>query len=645
MTRRLGSLLLCLLLAAAALTQSIDQSGPRGLLEGFLQAAQNQDFKSAEQGLEFDPGNPANRELAVKDLDALLRRMQLDPLTLPDQLEESTYLVNRVLSDDGKEVGVIEMRRLPEGRWVFSSRTTSGLKAMSAEAALQDKGSKPSAPASASAPVGLGSPRETLRTFFRAMDLGEIERAAAALDLSDRPGVSRIEAGRRLSLQLLAVLNRTEFIVLSAVPDGGDGPEYVVVTVLDDRGQRAGRISLERGEDGGWRFSRQTQADLPAMWQAVESRPVLAGLRDVSGWEFDPLGGVREQLDPGWRRKIFFIEVWQWLGLLIWAVASLVASVIGRAIFQVFFRKVIQPVAERQGLAVPKGVGWAVSCFIFFSLMRPASSGLTITGPGNAGFLTFVKIGQGIALVWLLWAVWDLLCIGFTAHFGRRSNKANSLFLPIIQKFGQLLILLGVLFSILAQFGVNPTGLIAGLGISGAILALAAKDSVENLFGSATILFEAPFEIGDWVKVGDTEGTVEEINLRSTRIRTFHDSIITLPNGRMVATPVENYGRRRARRFRSQFHLSHSTTAEQAQAFADRAREMLEAREDLDASRRYLNLHDVVDAGILVQMNVFILARDYNHELKTREEIVRALAAIADELGISVAGQPPEPPR
>ena len=103
--------------------------------------------------------------------------------------------------------------------------------------------------------------------------------------------------------------------------------------------------------------------------------------------------------------------------------------------------------------------------------------------------------------------------------------------------------------------GFNLTSLVAGLGISGLALALAAKDTISNLFGATTVLLDRPFKIGDWVIIDSVEGEVCEISLRTTLVRTAADTIVTVPNANLVNTPVENFGKRRWRRWQTTLHL------------------------------------------------------------------------------------------
>ena len=118
-------------------------------------------------------------------------------------------------------------------------------------------------------------------------------------------------------------------------------------------------------------------------------------------------------------------------------------------------------------------------------------------------------------------------------------------------------------------------GILTGLGIGGLAFALAAKDTLSNLFGSLTVLIDKPFRIGDWVNIGGIEGIIEEVGLRSTRIRTFYDSLITVPNGTLTNVHVDNYGQRRSRRLNTKIGVQYDTPPERLEAFCEGIRELI----------------------------------------------------------------------
>ncbi len=131
-----------------------------------------------------------------------------------------------------------------------------------------------------------------------------------------------------------------------------------------------------------------------------------------------------------------------------------------------------------------------------------------------------------------------------------------------------VIIFVGSIF-IADSFGLDLTSLIAGLGISGIALALAAKDTISNFFGAVTVLLDRPFKVGDWIVVGSSEGEVIEITLRTTLIRTSTDTVISMPNANLVNKPVENYGKRRWRRWQTQLHLDINSDPKSIENFCD----------------------------------------------------------------------------
>ena len=146
-------------------------------------------------------------------------------------------------------------------------------------------------------------------------------------------------------------------------------------------------------------------------------------------------------------------------------------------------------------------------------------------------------------------------------------NKMDDQLVPFtieIVKFIAYVFVGGVILG--EVFGVNATGLITGLGIGGIALAMASKESLENLLGSFTIFLDKPFTVGDTVTVGTVSGTVEKVGFRSTRIRTFDKSLVTLPNKKMIDAELDNLGMRPVRRVKFNIGLTYETTTEQMKA-------------------------------------------------------------------------------
>ena len=146
-------------------------------------------------------------------------------------------------------------------------------------------------------------------------------------------------------------------------------------------------------------------------------------------------------------------------------------------------------------------------------------------------------------------------------------NKFDDLLIPMVGKSLKVFVaVVGTIFTA-DNLNINVTNLLAGLGLGGLAFALAAKDLVGNFFGSLTILLDRPFHIGDWIIIGDVEGTVEQVGFRSTRVRTFYNSVITLPNALLTTTKVDNMGARRYRRMKTMLGITYDTSPEKIDEF------------------------------------------------------------------------------
>ena len=149
-----------------------------------------------------------------------------------------------------------------------------------------------------------------------------------------------------------------------------------------------------------------------------------------------------------------------------------------------------------------------------------------------------------------------------------QNSLDNNIFLMIKKIVGISVIIIGALLLI-QSLGYNITSVLAGLGIGGVAVALAAKDTISNFFGSIVILIDRPFEIGDWIHFDGTEGTVDSVGFRSTQIKTFYDSIISIPNFILANAQIDNLGKRQHRRTRFTLGVTYSTDPKKIEAFVE----------------------------------------------------------------------------
>lgn len=333
-------------------------------------------------------------------------------------------------------------------------------------------------------------------------------------------------------------------------------------------------------------------------------------------------------------------QVWQYLGLLVVFALALVAALFGRAaaVRLIRLRARILPgrltgsteVAIRRAIGLLAGVGVSYPLLDEFAL--------------HGRLQRFFEVVLGgvaiVAVAMLVYALWDALCDDIAAR-ATGSERAERLLVPMARKFVRaIIVVVAILVGATILFNADVKGIIASLGIGGLVVALAAKDSVENVFGSLTILFDMPFAIGDWVKIDKTEGIVEEINLRSTRIRTFEDTVITVPNANLIRASVENYSARRNRRQQLSLRISYDTQAENLDAFCRDLRTWLGAQPAVDPGRTIVEIQELAEPSVGVLVECWFAAKSKAEELTLRHALAIEILRLRTKHHVMFAAHP-----
>lgn len=242
-------------------------------------------------------------------------------------------------------------------------------------------------------------------------------------------------------------------------------------------------------------------------------------------------------------------------------------------------------------------------------------------------FVEFVEILDGIvAPVWdedfvngalsstvslyilvFLFAAYGLVgSIGQMLSHDDDSSASQKSLASIGESLGRMGVFVLGAFVVAGVAGFDLNGIIAGLGITGLALALAAKDSVSNMFGALSIIIDRPFNLGDWIKVGGIEGEVVDIGMRMTVLRTGLDTIITVPNANLVNSPIENFSQRRFRRVVMPFEFEVSSESGALQSFCEKMSEMLNADErTVNEQSSWVKILSMGSSSIVVQANFY----------------------------------------
>ncbi|HUL52880.1 MAG TPA: mechanosensitive ion channel family protein [Opitutaceae bacterium] len=314
-------------------------------------------------------------------------------------------------------------------------------------------------------------------------------------------------------------------------------------------------------------------------------------------------------------------------GLLIIA-AILLRRVITHVIFAWLRRlaaKTTTTLDDKLFAAVETPAAWLVFIFLVFAGLR------VLVLPAWAESW----IGDGFDLAWVTVMFWGLLralyaVVDHVGELGGETGLTLRHFTPLIKKsLGVVLVLLGAL-TIAHRLGINVGAFLAGLGIGGLAFALAAQDTIANFFGSLVVAMDHPFRVGDQVSIGAVEGMVEDIGLRSTRLRTGARTQIIIPNKTVASEVVTNFSRMPQRRVEQKIGLTYGTTPEKMQALLEDVRGILRGDPAVHQEFIAVNFAGYGDSSLDIQIIYFAADPDWKKHMELRERInLKIMHAVA----------------
>jgi len=236
-------------------------------------------------------------------------------------------------------------------------------------------------------------------------------------------------------------------------------------------------------------------------------------------------------------------------------------------------------------------------------------------------FTTF-QVGIVLSITWILLRIVDFFGLIMKQRAAISESKTADQLIPFVKESIKIvLIILSIFFIMGAVFHLNIASLIAGLGIGGLAVALAAKESLENLLGSFTIFLDKPFALGDQVQIGTITGDVEKIGFRSTRIRTAEKSFVTVPNKKMVEAELDNLSRRTCLRVKFNIGLTYDTPASEMKAIVQELQQLLDQHPKLTKNESKVRFHEFGSSSLEILILYFVNSTNWDVYSKVREEI------------------------
>lgn len=382
-------------------------------------------------------------------------------------------------------------------------------------------------------------------------------------------------------------------------------------------------VRLTRAVSDGetlWRFSRATVSRIPAWYASLGNRWMLENLPPAL-------------LRPGPLELLW----WQWLALpLLIAVAAAIGYVLGRFL-RFAFGRVVRRTRSDWDDAIVKRLGppaTAAFACVAAGVLLPF---LGLYEPATVAMVRALKAAFLIVFFWAVWRTVDVVGdVALRSHWAHGSAASRSL-IPLGERISKVVILAMAAVAALSLLGYPVASLIAGLGLGGLALALAAQKTVENLFGAFSLGVDQPFRVGDFVKIEDFVGTVEVIGLRSTRFRTLDRTLITIPNGRLAEMRLESFSVRDRMRLATVIGLVYETTAQQMREVLAGFESVLRAHPKIWPDAVVVRFSAFSSSSLDVEIMAWFETPDWGEFQRIRQEILLQFMDVVQGAGTAFA--------
>lgn len=382
-------------------------------------------------------------------------------------------------------------------------------------------------------------------------------------------------------------------------------------------------IFVERQADGKWRYARTSFDAIDRLHSEVfpfGSDRLLSLIPESRGFQFMGL------------------YLWQLIGIFLLILVSflfhkLLTFVFNRLLYkgahQMGYDKLVRPYLLPVAKPLSLFVVFLLIMALYPVLQLPARTSFYL-GYGFRAILPFF----GMLVFYKLVNVFGLYLEKLA---GRNETSLDNHVVPLIKKVLKVfVVIVGGLF-ILQNLDVNITALLAGLSIGGLALALAAQDTLKNLFGSLMIFIDKPFSVGHWITSGDIDGTVEEVGFRSTRVRSFRNSLYYVPNGKLADATIDNHGLRQYRRFFMHIAITYDTPPDLIEVFVVGLRRIVEDHPQTRKDFYIIEFNEMGDFSLKIMFYVFFAVPTWGEELRARHEVLIEIVRLAEKLGVRFA--------
>ncbi|MHA7131208.1 mechanosensitive ion channel family protein [Algoriphagus namhaensis] len=472
--------------------------------------------------------------------------------------------------------------------------------------------------------VNLSTPYHTTLTYFFNLEDTNFnpERAAEALNWKGRPEADKADLsiklkqvfeGRGIAVRTSEIPNEPDYVDTLA---GGEPVYYF------DRQKLPGIFLSKRGDE--WKFSSFSVGEISRLHQ-----------------ETYPYGTAKllNLLPKIGNDKYFGLYLWQIIGLgililLVFITHWLFTWLVDRGLLYLISKLGYGSMGEQYLLPVAK----VTSIYFIVLLLSLFIRVLQLPIEIWSWLVVIFMVLKPLMITIIFYKIVDVVAAYFVNLATKTESTLDDQLVPLLRKtLKAFVIVIGTLFILRDGLNLDIIPFLTGLSIGGVAIALAAQDTIKNFFGSIMIFVDRPFQVGDWITSGEVDGTVEEVGFRSTRVRTFRNSVMYIPNGKIADATVDNHGLRQYRRFYTTLTITYDTPPELVDQFVKGLREIVQAHPLTRKDLFHIYFNNLSSYSLDVMFYVFFEVPTWGMELQCRHELLIQIMKLAETLGVRFA--------
>lgn len=475
-------------------------------------------------------------------------------------------------------------------------------------------------PRAGAEPGDCATPRSAVQSVFEWQKPAQrdLARAASCLERDGRSQTAAEKLAQRIHAVYAAAGLVVDFERFSDDKDWVD-PETGRTEVIPN--PSLPKIVVRKTPSGRWLWTSQSLAEVEASYQNTTGT----------------LEAIVSRLPAWMRADVFGLKFWQLLALSLVFVAGLVVRKIIEYVVKARIRNLVENLGQRWATRLVDVFASPGATLVMAALLGIAHPHLALPVGMTVAVEVAIRIMVTVSIVWAIYRLVDVLAQRMAENAARTDSKLDDQLVPLVRKALKIVTVVAGTLFVLQNLSVNVGSLLAGLGIGGVAVALAAKDTIANFFGSIMIFVDRPFQIGDWVVIAGVEGIVEEVGFRSTRIRTFYNSLVTVPNAKFTEASIDNYGQRHYRRTYVTLNVTHDTTPSQMQAFVEGIRALIVSNEFTRKDYYEVHMSGFGASSLEVMVYFFFKVPSWSEELRQRHNVFLEIMRLARELSIRFA--------